>query len=133
MKKSEAATPKKKASAKPAAADATPPAPKARSSRKKASAPVVVSPTPPVDVITTIAARIDVGFGNALFIRGSGPGLNWETGVPMTCDGASLWTIDLIGAAKPVYCKFLINDETWSAGPDYQIEPGAQLEVTPLF
>lgn len=136
MKKSEAATPKKKAAAKTtqaAAAEAAPPKPKAAASRKKASAPVVAASTPPGSAVTTIAARIDIGFGNVLFVRGSGPGLSWDTGVPMACAGPSLWTLDLTGAAQPILYKFLINDEIWSTGPDYAVEPGAQLEVTPLF
>lgn len=83
--------------------------------------------------LTVVAARVDIGFGNHLFLRGTGPGLSWETGVPMANAGSDLWTIDLLGASGPIFCKFLINDETWSAGPDYVIEPGAQLEVTPLF
>jgi hypothetical protein len=30
--------------------------------------------------VTTIEAKIDVGFGNNLFVRGEGPGLSWEKG-----------------------------------------------------
>ncbi len=83
--------------------------------------------------LTVVAARVDIGFGNHLFLRGSGPGLSWDVGTPMGNAGCDLWTVDLLGATEPICCKFLINDEKWSAGPDYVIEPGAQLEVTPLF
>src|SRR5688572_5617630 len=31
-------------------------------------------------VVTTITARVDVGFGNALFLRGEGAGLSWNKG-----------------------------------------------------
>ena len=83
--------------------------------------------------ITTIAARTDVGFGNVLFIRGGGPGLSWDSGRPMICQSDDLWTFDVLDAEKSVAFKFLINDERWSTGPDYIVEPGAQLEVTPFF
>ena len=32
----------------------------------------------------TIEAKIDVGFGNALYMRGEGLGLSWTQGVPLT-------------------------------------------------
>ncbi|MFN0129490.1 MAG: hypothetical protein ACKV19_22720 [Verrucomicrobiales bacterium] len=129
-----------------------PPSPKPRRAAKKsapAAAPAAVGATlpepmvpashaaaaPAVDTrtLTVVAARVDIGFGNHLFLRGTGPGLNWDIGVPMVNVGSDLWTIDLMGATAPIVCKFLINDECWSAGPDYVVDPGAQLEVTPLF
>jgi hypothetical protein len=68
-----------------------------------------------------------------MFLRGTGPGLSWESGTPMTNTDSDLWAFDILGATGTIYCKFLINDEKWSAGPDYMLEPGSQLEVTPLF
>lgn len=135
---------KKKAS-QPTSAEPVPPAkPAAKAAkkktvaRKKAASPTKVEatappPDPPAPSLTTIAARVDVGFGNTLFIRGNGPGLNWDSGVPMTCQGGNLWSIDITGATQPFAFKFLINDQTWSTGPDYVVDPGAQLEVTPVF
>lgn len=114
---------------KPAAAVTAPP-----SEVPEVFAPKLAAPAPePSGSLTVVAARVDIGFGNSLFLRGTGPGLNWEQGTPMTNAGSDLWTLDLHGAESPVYCKFLINDEKWSAGPDYVLEPGSQLEVTPLF
>src|SRR5262245_59883862 len=40
---------------------------------------------------TSIRARIDVGYGNRLFIRVEGDGLNWEKGAPMECASPSTW------------------------------------------
>lgn len=53
--------------------------------------------------------------------------------MPMSCLCGNVWSVDLTGATQPITFKFLINDETWSSGPDYVVEPGAQLEVTPYF
>lgn len=51
-----------------------------------AAKPVTIKPavkTAPSSVVTTkIVALIDVGFGNTLYIRGEGPGLSWEKGIP---------------------------------------------------
>lgn len=121
----------KKTTAKKAAAKQAP--------KQAVTAPVASpAPLPPLPLvegpgITTIAARVDVGYGSTLFIRGSGPGLSWDVGAPMACVSGDVWSIDLVGATRPVYFKFLINDDVWSGGPDYFIEPGAQLEVTPFF
>ena len=41
--------------------------------------------------LTTIEAKIDVGFGNQLFLRGEGPGLSWEKGTPLKCVDPSTW------------------------------------------
>jgi hypothetical protein len=129
MKKPVSGTPKSIPSDPEPRTEKKPPS-KARAPRKNAPKPA--GGLPPLS-ITTIAARTDVGFGNVLFIRGGGPGLSWEFGMPMTCQNDDLWTFDVLDAEKPVAFKFLINDETWSTGPDYVVEPGAQLEVTPFF
>jgi len=39
----------------------------------------------------TIEAKIDVGFGNALYLRGEGLGLSWNQGVPLTCVDGKTW------------------------------------------
>lgn len=134
--------PRKKIAAEPAPeAATTPPAAKSKKTAKKEAAappmPKTVGATATqaqaAASLTVVAARADIGFGNQLFVRGTGPGLDWDTGTPMVNAGSDLWTIDLHGATSPICCKFLINDQKWSAGPDYMIDPGAQLEVTPLF
>ena len=84
-------------------------------------------------VVTTISARIDVGFGNALFVRGEGPGLSWEKGRPMECVANDLWRIVLAESARAYTFKFLINDITWSAGPDFSAACGTSVTLTPEF
>ena len=39
--------------------------------------------TPKAVQLTRITARVDVGFGNQLYIRGEGGGLDWEQGIIM--------------------------------------------------
>ena len=80
-----------------------------------------------------IAAKIDVGFGNLLYLRGDGPGLNWTKGLPLQNLASDLWTVALEGASAPIRFKFLLNDESWSNGEDYLAEPGSTLTLTPLF
>src|SRR6266850_556537 len=104
----------KKTTTKPAKspAPATKPASSAKpaATKKKAvaGAPVVAFPSPapkvkPVatkPVATTVTAKIDVGYGNALYIRGEGPGLRWDQGTLMTCVGDNAWAISLGESAR---------------------------------
>jgi len=81
---------------------------------------------------TTITARIDLGFGNMLFIRGRGAGLSWEKGAPMTCHDAStwLWSHD---PGEQIEFKLLLNDQVWAEGENSIASPGKKIEVTPRF
>jgi len=83
-------------------------------------------------VLTTIEVKRDVGFGNAVFLRGQGGGLTWERGLPLVCVDAQTWRWS--GMAKdPITFKLLINDKVWSAGNDLRIAPGQRMEVAPEF
>lgn len=119
------AAPAVKAVAKPAAPKA--PAKKAAAPAKKKSS---VAAEPPA---TFISAQIDIGFGNHLTLRGTGPGLSWDEGLIMESVGSSLWTASVKGAGAPVVFKVLVNDLTWSTGPDYIVEPGQSVTITPAF
>ena len=82
--------------------------------------------------VTTIDVKLDVGFGNAVFLRGQGAGLTWERGVPLICVDGKTWRWS--GTAKdPITFKPLINDRIWSAGNDLTVKPGQKLEVKPSF
>ena len=83
--------------------------------------------------LTTVTAKIDIGFGNTLYLRGEGPGLSWHQGAAMDCVDDDKWSITLPDAHRPVVCKFLVNDLTWSAGSDYLVEPGSAIVVVPTF
>lgn len=79
-----------------------------------------------------IEAKIDVGFGNTLYLRGEGLGLSWTQGVPLTCvDGKTWkWTGE---ATEQLKFKLLLNDQVWSQGEDLVATPGQKLEISPAF
>jgi hypothetical protein len=99
---------------------------------KPVAAPTVKT-VPSAVVATKIVAKIDVGFGNTLYIRGEGPGLSWEKGIPLDCVTDDQWALSFSETARPVVFKFLINDLTWSVGDDYIVQPGSTVELTPAF
>ena len=111
------------------------PAPAKKSAPVARKAPVapVVKKTAPKAVVTTISAQIDVGFGNSLYLRGDGPGLSWDRGVLMECVGDDRWSVALPESARPIVCKFLVNDQVWSTGEDFIAKSGATTVFAPLF
>ena len=80
----------------------------------------------------TIEAKIDVGFGNTLYMRGEGQGLSWNRGIPLSCVDSSTWqwTGEASDALK---FKLLLNDTVWSKGEDLVATPGQKVEVAPAF
>lgn len=132
---------KKKPSVKVVAPEAKPVKP-AKAVVKPAAAPVAkpakVSPSPktkakPAAVTTTIVAAVDVGFGNHLTLRGTGPGLSWEVGLPLECVADDRWSVTLPETSQPIVCKFLLNDSDWCAGDDYTVLPGSSVVLSPTF
>jgi hypothetical protein len=80
----------------------------------------------------TIEAKIDVGFGNTLYLRGEGLGLSWTKGVPLKCVDGKTWTWSAEGS-EPLKFKLLLNDQVWSQGEDVVAAPGQKVEVAPAF
>ncbi|HEX4262733.1 MAG TPA: hypothetical protein VH597_00220 [Verrucomicrobiae bacterium] len=80
----------------------------------------------------TIEAKIDVGFGNTLYLRGEGLGLSWGQGIPLTCvDGKTWkWTGE---TQEQLKFKLLLNDQIWSQGENLIAAPGQKLEISPAF
>jgi hypothetical protein len=89
-------------------------------------------PKPANGALTTIEVKLDVGFGNALFLRGQGSGLTWDRGVPLACVDGSTWRWSQ-KADAPITFKVLLNDQIWSAGSDLVATPGQKVEVSPSF
>jgi hypothetical protein len=115
----QATAPKKTKSAAPAA--------KAVSKPTKQAAPAGGQPA-----LATVIAKVDVGFGNQLFIRGSAAGLDWNRGTLMECraDSEWVWTGPV---AETALFKVLLNDTVWSQGEDFVATPGVRLEIAPTF
>ncbi|MDR1789506.1 MAG: hypothetical protein LBR12_04060 [Opitutaceae bacterium] len=127
MKKS--AQGRKPAAKKTTATKATPLA-KAVTAKKAGAA---TAPVPAKPAATVITANIDIGFGNTLHIRGQGSGLSWDVGLPLECIADDLWSVTLPETDGPVAYKLLVNDLSWSTGPDYIANPGENIVVKPVF
>lgn len=89
-------------------------------------------PAPLKTAPITIEARIDVGFGNQLFLRGQGEGLSWDRGTPLECVDSQTWRLILPSKDKLQF-KLLINDSLWAKGEDVVATPGKRVELIPAF
>lgn len=99
-------------------------------------APVKVAPaksaTITAGVPITIEAKVDIGFGNNLFVRGQGAGLSWDHGLPLENVDSQTWRLT-VPAKDKVQFKLLINDSVWAQGEDIVATPGKKVELTPAF
>jgi hypothetical protein len=84
-------------------------------------------------LLTLVKANIDVGFGNALFIRGQGQGLSWDKGLPLECVDETTWVWSTRNEHDKLVFKLLINDQTWAKGGDLVVAAGGRIEVNPAF
>lgn len=138
-----------------AAAPAPAPAPRKRSPRKppppapahdlvlEAAPPAEPSPSaepeptePAVsaDGATRLIVTAYIGIGNRLFIRGEGPGLTWEKGVPLTFVSIGKWRWETNDATQPVRFRLYKNDEIECAAlGERLVEPGAQQDLSASF
>jgi hypothetical protein len=91
-----------------------------------------IKPASTAKPVTTIEAKIDVGFGNNLFVRGEGPGLSWDHGTLLKCVDGQTWQF-ATEASDPLKFKLLLNDSVWMAGEDQVVPPGKRVEITPSF
>ena len=120
----------KKASAKKAVKKATKTVVK-KAPAKKVTKKASVKKT--VAVKTTIAARVDVGFGNNLYIRGDGAGLSWDVGILMKNLSPYEWAWETKTSDQPIEYKLLINDEIWANGENQFAQPDETSITAPTF
>lgn len=85
------------------------------------------------DGATRLLATAYIGIGNKLFIRGDGPGLTWDRGVPMQFVSIGKWGWSTQEAAGPIRCKLYKNDETAALTGEIVLESGRHTEITALF
>jgi hypothetical protein len=86
------------------------------------------------DGATRLLVTAYIGIGNRLFIRGDGPGLSWDKGVPLQFVSIGKWRWEAADAAAPVRFKLYKNDELeCTALGERSLEAGRQQDVTAAF
>jgi hypothetical protein len=86
------------------------------------------------DGLTRLLVTAYIGIGNKLFLRGEGPGLSWEKGVPLQFISIGKWRWETAEATAPLHLKLFKNDEhECSALGTVMLRPGHQQEVRASF
>lgn len=109
------------------------PTPAAAVSDLAAEPPTDIEASASSDGATRLLATAYIGIGNKLFIRGDGPGLSWDRGVPMQFVSIGKWGWSTHDAAGPVRIKLYKNDESAALSGEVTLEPGRHTEITALF
>ena len=81
---------------------------------------------------TTIRIHYPAG-SHTITLRGSATPWNWNTGAAMTASGSGVFTITTTAVTGAFQFKPLLDDTTWSLGPNYNGIAGASLDVYPRF
>lgn len=93
--------------------------------------------SPDMETLPSQQTRITVRFqakpGDKLFIRGTGPQINWAHGIELHHEGADLWTFETREAFSKIEYKILLNDIHWEQGNNHTAECGKKEEVSPRF
>jgi hypothetical protein len=82
---------------------------------------------------TSLIATAYIGIGNKLFLRGDGPGLSWEEGVPMQFLSIGKWGWSTLGVEAPVTCRIYKNDDEPAIDGDILLNPAELKEISPRF
>ena len=83
---------------------------------------------------SAVVASVFIGIGNKPFVRGSGAGLNWDKGIAMEFVEIGKWQwIAPAELDEPVELQLFRNDEDVDSSGKYTLEPGQQLDISPVF
>ena len=83
---------------------------------------------------SAVVASVFIGIGNKPFVRGSGAGLNWDKGIAMEFVEIGKWQwIAPADLDEPVELQLFRNDEDADSTGKYTLEPGQQLDLSPVF
>jgi hypothetical protein len=91
------------------------------------------TPAPSADGLTRLTVVSYIGIGNKLYLRGEGPGLSWDKGVPLQFVSIGRWRWETNDATAPVTCKVYKNDKIEAPLGTLTLAPGTEQEVTAAF
>lgn len=82
---------------------------------------------------TKVTVKYDVGFNNAIYIRGEGGDLSWKKGKALKNTGSDIWVWETDKPFNVLEFKVLINDERYESGENHRLEGGGNIQYTPSF
>ena len=82
---------------------------------------------------TSVVANVMIGIGNKPFLRGEGPGLSWDKGIPMNFVEIGKWAWSPPDKEAPLVVQVYRNDEEADPSGRHDVAPGQKLAITPDF
>ena len=82
---------------------------------------------------TRLTVTSYIGIGNKLHLRGEGPGLSWNKGVPLQFVSIGRWRWETDAATAPVTCRIYKNDRLEAPIGLLTLAPGTEQEVSAQF
>jgi chemotaxis protein histidine kinase CheA len=85
------------------------------------------------DESTSLIATAYIGIGNKLYLRGDGPGLRPDKGVPMQFLSIGKWGWSTLEATDAITCRIYKNDDEPAIDGDITLQPKELKEISPRF
>jgi predicted alpha/beta superfamily hydrolase len=85
-----------------------------------------------VSAVTTLHIHYP-GNGHAITVRGSSGTLSWSSSAAASSQDGQTWTVTVSKAKGTLQFKPLLDDQSWSIGPNYAVKAGSSVEVWPHF
>lgn len=82
---------------------------------------------------TRVIVHCNTGFGNMLFLRGDGAGLNWEKGVALRNINEDTWVWETERPFTQCSFKVMLNDNRYEQGENHPLVCHEQVECYPTF
>jgi predicted alpha/beta superfamily hydrolase len=91
-------------------------------------------PVPDAGEVAGTVIRVKYPTGaRAVSVRGSKPPLSWDVGLRMEKESDDTWRLSLPTLAGEFEFKPLLDDATWSRGPNYRARQGETVQIEPRF
>jgi hypothetical protein len=82
---------------------------------------------------TSVVANVMIGIGNKPYLRGEGPGLNWDEGVPMNFIEIGKWAWSPSRKNASLTVQLYRNDNDPDQSGKIEVQAGEKIEITPNF
>ena len=82
---------------------------------------------------TSVVANVMIGIGNKPYLRGEGPGLNWDEGVPMNFIEIGKWAWSPSRKNASLTVQLYRNDNDPDQSGKIEVKAGEKIEITPDF
>ena len=89
--------------------------------------------TKTVSGTTSVIANVMIGIGNKPFLRGEGPGLSWDEGVPMNFIEIGKWSWSPPRKNASLTVQLYRNDEDPDQTGKIEVKAGDKIEINPDF